>query len=129
MRGFGRIMCCLFVGTFACVGSFAHGETVRTIDDKALSGTIKGFANGELLLQSQSADAAVTKIPIAEIIEITLRVPAAKLQPAGKAANGAPANWFNILQHAGGISWAVVRAIGGCRRRFERVGRATGRRR
>ncbi len=90
MRGLWRILCGLFVGTFVVTGSFARGETVRTIDDKVVSGTIKGFANGELLLQSQRADAAVAKIPIAEIVEMTLRPPVAKPQPAGKSTTASP---------------------------------------
>jgi NPCBM/NEW2 domain len=90
MRGLWRIIYGLFVGTFVVTGSFARGETVRTIDDKVVSGTIKGFADGELLLQTQSADAAVVKIPIAEIVEMTLRPPVAKPQPAGKPTTASP---------------------------------------
>ncbi len=88
MRGLRRTISILGVITLTWLGSVARGESVRTVDDKIVSGTITGFADGELSIQPTSADAAAVKIPLAEIVEITLRPPALKPAPNTKPANG-----------------------------------------
>ncbi len=57
-----------------------RGETIRTIDDKTTTGTIKGFEQGALVIDPKSGGASV-KIPLAEVVEIVWRPVAAKPQP------------------------------------------------
>jgi hypothetical protein len=87
----GWIISVSLVVAFSSQGASARGETVRTVDDKVVSGTIAGFASGELTIQPKAADSAAVKIPIAEIVEIALRPPAAKPQAAAKVASSSPA--------------------------------------
>jgi hypothetical protein len=87
MRGLVRTISVLAVVALTWLGSVARGESVRTVDDKIVSGTISSFAAGELSIQPKLADAAVVKMPIAEIVEISLHPPAAKPQPANKPVN------------------------------------------
>jgi len=86
---------------FFCVS--ARGETVRTIDDKSTSGAIKGFERGELLLQLKPSDPAVVRIPLAEIVEITLKATAAKPQ-AGTAASNAAVSPLGALGNIFGLT-------------------------
>jgi hypothetical protein len=86
----GWIISVSLVAAISSPGSSVRGETVRTVDDKVVSGTITGFVSGELTIQPKSAEAAAVKIPIAEIVEIALRPPAAKPQSAAKVAGSSP---------------------------------------
>jgi hypothetical protein len=81
----------------------ARGATVRTIDDKSTSGTVKGFERGELLLQLKPSDPAVVRIPLAEIVEITLKATVAK-PSTGMAASTAAVNPLGVLGSIFGLT-------------------------
>ena len=73
-----------------------RGATIRTVDDQTISGEIKGFAAGELIVETKPApaksDAATKKIPLAEIAEVSFRASAVKpsspSRPAKPKAGG-----------------------------------------
>ena len=86
----------------------ARGATVRTVDDKTTSGTIKGFDHGQLLLQTQSKSAAVVKLPLEEIVEISIRPVARTKLASTPRATWSPSHsiWSAIGNLLGGSSAA-----------------------
>ncbi len=107
MRELRRTINVLAVVTLTWLGSVARGESVRTVDDKIVPGTITGFTAGELSIQPKTTEATAVKIPLAEIVEITLRPPTAKPQPVSQPASGpAPggSSFANVLGSFFGLS-------------------------
>ena len=100
-----RAMLLLAVTAIAGLCTAVRGQTVRTIDDKSTSGTIKGFEHGELLLQDSPNPSSVVRIPLAEIMDITLRPTVAAAQ-AGVARSTAAVASLNAVGNFFGLSSA-----------------------
>ncbi|HEX3997734.1 MAG TPA: NPCBM/NEW2 domain-containing protein [Pirellulales bacterium] len=49
----------------------AQAETVRTVDDKAISGTIAGFDSDAILVQQKTDNSKPVRIPLAEIVDVS----------------------------------------------------------
>jgi hypothetical protein len=91
--------------------STARSQTIRTIDDKKIVGALKGFEDGKLVVQPSSGGAQIQKIPLVDIVDVTLRSVAAQSPAladtnsrAGKSTGGAWASLADLFSFGGGTT-------------------------
>ncbi len=78
-----------------CAAAVSQGATIQTVDGKpaTFSASIAGFENGSLLVK-RSADAAATKVPLADVVSLQIDQQdraAAAAHPAGSSPAVKPA--------------------------------------